>query len=159
MQINLLQKAYLLSREYALLKKDNPSSMLMLEAQKDLLNGFHKYNRICNPVIKRNLDGDFIMAYGTQQQKKHFTELALNTEFVIIDEFENKIKAECFNKKVTKKLRTDLALYGNNTIGTSFFWNWFVKKYGVPKIGERGFSAAPSAFCIYFIEDVIYGKN
>lgn len=52
----------------------------------------------------------------------------------------------------TKQIRV-LAKKANNNIGSQFFSDWFVSKYGVPELNTRGFAAGKDAFAFYYFED------
>lgn len=56
--------------------------------------------------------------------------------------------------KLNDKQLTLIAKKGNDNLGTYYFWNWFVSKYGVPNYGQRGFSANPEQFARYYFEDL-----
>ena len=51
----------------------------------------------------------------------------------------------------TKQIRV-LARKANDNIGSQFFWDWFVAKYGVPIPNSRGFAAGKDAFAFYYFE-------
>jgi len=76
MKINNEQKAYLSAREYALIKRDNESSMLMLIAQENLIKSFLITVSDFN-VSYRKYSADYIMRFATEQTRMKFTELAL----------------------------------------------------------------------------------
>lgn len=58
----------------------------------------------------------------------------------------------------TKQIRV-LALKANYNIGSQFFWDWFVAKYGVPIPNSRGFAAGKDAFAFYYFEDYVNEKT
>lgn len=55
--------------------------------------------------------------------------------------------------KLNRKQIEILSFKANNYIGTNYFWEWFVKKYGVPNYKQRGFSAGADRFSFYYFED------
>lgn len=82
----------------------------------------------------------------TQETKKTHLEVEDIRDFVInLYNLQN-----CLYEKQIKIL-----IRKSEKIGFSKFWEVFVEKYGVPNIGERGFSAPPEAFAKYYIEDII----
>lgn len=80
MKANKLQQAYLLAKEYAISKRDNESSSLMLIAQENLLEGFLNWAKEYNSTYRKWSAKD-IMNFATQETKKSFTELALKADF------------------------------------------------------------------------------
>lgn len=83
MKNNKLKEAYLLSREYALKLRDTNSTNLMLEAQKNLLDGFIEYcnNNNITGIMLPNISSEKIMNFGSEKYKKEITDLILRYEF------------------------------------------------------------------------------
>lgn len=83
MRSNKLKEAYLLSREYALKLREPNSTNLMLEAQKNLLDGFIKYcnNNNINGIMLPNISAEKIMKFGSEKYKKEITDLILRYDF------------------------------------------------------------------------------
>ena len=76
MKINKEQEAYLSAREYALLKRDNESTKLMLIAQENLLKSFLSAISDFN-VSYRRYTSEYIMNFTTEETRLKFTNLAL----------------------------------------------------------------------------------
>jgi len=83
MKSNKLKEAYLLSREYALKLREPNSTNLMLEAQKNLLDGFIEYcnNNNITGIMLPNISSEKIMNFGSDKYKKNITNLILNYDF------------------------------------------------------------------------------
>ena len=83
MKSNKLKEAYLLSREYALKLREPNSTNLMLEAQKNLLDGFIEYcnNNNITGIMLPNISSEKIMNFGSGKYKKEITDLILRYEF------------------------------------------------------------------------------
>lgn len=56
---------------------------------------------------------------------------------------------------LTNKQIKMLSEKANKNIDTHYFWDWFVKKYGVPKYNERGWSQGLDKFSFYYFEDYL----
>ena len=76
MKINKEQEAYLSAREYALLKRDNESTKLMLIAQENLLKSFLSAVSDFNTSYRR-YSSEYIMNFTTEETRLKFTNLAL----------------------------------------------------------------------------------
>lgn len=80
--VNELQKAYLLSREYANEMKEPNSTKLMLIAQENLIQGFIdwalKQNKFIVPI---HITANKIMNWGSFELKSKITDLALKADF------------------------------------------------------------------------------
>lgn len=61
----------------------------------------------------------------------------------------------------TKQIRV-LARKANDNIGSQFFWDWFVAKYGVPIPNSRGFAAGKTdgskSFCCQNVNRKFYNR-
>lgn len=47
-----------------------------------------------------------------------------------------------------------IAQIANKNIGETYFWEWFINKYGIPEHGSRGFGAAKKMFAVYYFQDL-----
>jgi hypothetical protein len=80
--VNKLQKAYLLSREYANEMKEPNSTKLMLIAQENLIQGFLDWSLKQNKfVVPIDITANKIMNWGSFELKKKITDLALQANF------------------------------------------------------------------------------
>lgn len=82
-QINNYKKAYLLSREYALAKKEPNSTRLMLEAQKNMLQAFIEWlnTNKKHGIVPFGMTADKIMNYGSQEYRKKITDITLKYDW------------------------------------------------------------------------------
>lgn len=79
-KINTVQKAYLTAREYALLRRDNESSTLMIIAQENLIHHFLNEVSKNNPPY-RKYSAKYIMKFAPIYLKEKITELAIKYNF------------------------------------------------------------------------------
>lgn len=79
-KINAVQKAYLTAREYALLRRDNESSTLMIIAQENLIHHFLNEVSKNNPPY-RKYSARYIMNFAPIYLKEKITALAIKYNF------------------------------------------------------------------------------
>jgi hypothetical protein len=80
--VNELQKAYLLSREYANKMKEPNSTKLMLIAQENLIQGFLDWSLSQNKfIVPIDITANKIMNWGSCELKNKITNLALKANF------------------------------------------------------------------------------
>jgi hypothetical protein len=80
---------------------------------------------------------------------------ALKT-FLMIEDLEESTKTFLKMQGCIYPKQLDILIKKGNLIGANNFYEIFVEKYGVPKIGERGFSASAEQFVKYYFEDLIF---